>query len=463
MKTYCDSSLYSISDIEEKNQFQLSLRLLLTINGFIQKESLCLICHQFYIHTEDASSVEEQKIRCSECNKPSHSACTITLFLPPGFYWRCSDCDSDTREQNKPLFSCVQRLKEAFSIGSKYTEVKSEPLVNPEDSEAVNSNDNHWDHEKVDNEFVCIPQRGYYCDLCQFSTFDYQAFRAHITSEEAKIQSVQEAISTCNDIKSNEKTCIKCGLTCQNWNDLFQHVTTYHSRPLDFPHFGDVEWKFLMSHQGTLKRSCCYCGQQFEATEDWITHMKINIEEDCFKVEADNSVDFQPKRSKRFLCAFCPFDGESVKVLNQHIQLEHEGNFNKCLECDFETWAHSVLRRHVNVKHRKIKIKSTLAKKSGNEDAAYFTCCFCPFSTTSKKTFHDHFEQDHEGNRTQCLECDFKAPVVSHLRRHIGNVSLLPLDIIWGFGSHKIPITCRKKPHQEKDQQFFVKSHHLVI
>ena len=276
-------------------------------------------------------------------------------------------------------------------------------------------------------------------DICQFHTFDLEAFQAHVSSEDLKLQFVRQSISI-----GNEKSCIKCGVQCDSWNKLFEHVTTYHSRPQEFPQFGDIEWKFLMT-QGNLKRICSYCGQHFDNADQWILHMKVNIDDNEFKAEYPMGVEdldqvspdlkclecqqeqvFKTidalrihtatfhKRNKRFLCAFCNFDGETVKDLNHHINSEHDGNFNKCLECDFSTWAHSVLRRHVNVRHRNMKTfgckhchftamsKTTLVSHIKREHAfdqeeeaksslagahSHFKCCFCDFYTPSKKAF----------------------------------------------------------------------------
>lgn len=330
--------------------------------------------------------------------------------------------------------------------------VKSEPLVT-EGTE--DKGDEEADEVGEEEEFICIPHRGYFCDLCHYYTFDSEAFATHVANEESKIQSVQESISTSQSWNCSFKTCIKCGTTFNSWKDLFQHVTTFHSRPLDFPQFGDLEWKFLMSHQGKLKRSCCYCGLQFEKTEQWIAHMKVSIDggeelNDYFKVENnDDEVDnevlkctdcesdqvfkstdafkihqatFHHHRTKRFLCAFCPFDGETVKDLNQHIHLEHEGNFNKCLECDFETWAHSVLRRHINVKHRR-KVKSSQKnreKEVGQKNAR-----------KQHQQVKDEPEQDQApqrkyfGNRTPipmvCRLCGEAAPTTNKLAAHFAD------------------------------------------
>ena len=109
--------MYSLSVLHEKSQFQLCLKLLMIINGLVAKESLCLISNQSYFPNSN-SREEECQIRCSDCSKPSHTTCTGSLFLPPGFYWRCNGCDIGTRQQNKPLYRCVQRLKEAFKVKS---------------------------------------------------------------------------------------------------------------------------------------------------------------------------------------------------------------------------------------------------------------------------------------------------------------------------------------------------------
>ena len=67
-------------------------------------------------------------------------------------------------------------------------------------------------------------------------------------------------------------------------------------------------------------------------------------------------------------------------------------------------------------------VKSSPPPTSGTSGNVQFKCCFCHYKTTSKKSFQEHFDVSHDGNRTQCLECDFKAPVISHLRRHIDSV-----------------------------------------
>lgn len=317
--------------------------------------------------------------------------------------------------------------------------MKQNDLDNGQFCQDFNDDDDDDNKALEEDDYMCVPQKGYLCDLCEFYTFDLQTFQNHVSIEETKIGStVKDAIS------STHESCVKCGTQSNNWNDLYQHVIMYHCRPDEFPQFGDIEWKFLMS-QGNLKRSCTYCGQSFDSTNQWISHMQLSIdagssenavgvedlqddmsgvdlkcdvcdEEQSFKTPQALKIHISTfhRRNKRFMCAFCPFEGEDVKDLNQHINTEHDGNFNKCVECDFETWAHSVLRRHVNVKHRKIKsfscnhcpftamAKTTLVAHVNrehlfNEDitaklpplgpGTNFKCCFCSFETTSKKLF----------------------------------------------------------------------------
>jgi hypothetical protein len=266
------------------------------------------------------------------------------------------------------------------------------------------------------DDFACVPHRGYLCDLCQFSSFDLTEFQTHIDHEEQQISFVQQTISspTC------DKTCVKCGQVSATTTSLFEHVTKYHSRPTDFPDFGDMEWKYLMTDDSSKKRTCSYCGAQFTTKCDFITHLKSNMGEDgdskngnlrseitvglddlgqnssstselqCTECKPEQKFNSQDAlrihnstfhhRSKKFKCAFCNFDGLTVKALNSHINMEHEGNFNKCMECNFETWAHSVLRRHINVKHRKIKS---------------FGCKHCSYTAMSKSTLLVHISREH--------------------------------------------------------------------
>ena len=247
---------------------------------------------------------------------------------------------------------------------------------------------------------------------------------------------------------------------------------TYHSKPTDFPEFGDFEWKMVTF--GHDRRSCSYCGLTFDTIDDWIAHMETNMGQDelkcnecqpeqhfktdeAFKIHMST---FHHQKQKRFLCAFCPESDpfNNVKELNKHINDDHNGNFNKCNECNFETWAHSVLRRHINVKHRKIKsfeckvcpftsmtknaLNSHLSKEHGTlEDDeclepsakvnnSTFKCCFCDFHTQSKKAFHDHFDDSHDGNRTKCLECDFIAPVMNEYNTFVTKYQSICLNVL---------------------------------
>lgn len=438
-----------MSGLTDLTPFQMCQRLVLVVNALMKTEVLCAICDKSYTNDFESLLV----VRCSECCISAHDECTSNLYLPQGFYWKCLDCD----EQSKPLNRIVQSIREAINSHSNGVSVKSEPFSVAADEESPQENCEEFEEDDIDEEEeeTCYPQKGFLCDLCSFSTFDFADFQAHLDVEEQRFSLVQNSIFS----PDGENTCMKCHLKLESSSQLFIHVTKFHSRPSDFPQFGDMEWKYLMSW-GNFKRSCSYCGEQFATNSEWISHMKTNMgedqEEDLKCTDCDPEQLFKShdalrihnstfhRRNKRFLCAFCPFDGSSVKDLNAHINQDHEGNFNRCNECDFETWAHSVLRRHINIKHRKIKnfkckhcsfeatTKSTLTAhqiREHNEEksaphlaTAEFKCCFCDFKTTSKKFFQEHFDQDHEGNRTQCLECDFKAPVISHLRRHIDSV-----------------------------------------
>ena len=388
--------MYRLKDVQDMTKLQMCKKLILAVNTLIAKAKQCYICHKYYELDFECTG---SSIRCQECSRPSHDQCTNSLYLPKGFYWKCPDCD-DQENNNENLSIIFQNLRNTLEPSTKQERevdiVKSEPpngtvfegfdhessldhQVNNikndefifddkdsyEDSNMGNNGNNSDDDFDNDNEvdnteedLVCVPQRGYLCDICGFSTFYIEEFQTHVVAEEEKAVFVQESISSPHVPNS----CVKCDDALPPFEELpklYEHVTKYHSRPSDFPKFGHVEWKFLMG-LGQIKRSCSYCGTSFESIQDWIFHMKINIGDDhddelqC--KECDPKQEFKTKEafkihistfhsrgSKRFLCAFCSFDGNNVKDLNNHIKLEHDGNFNKCTECNFETWAHSVL------------------------------------------------------------------------------------------------------------------------
>ena len=431
--------------IEGFSHCLLCLKLINAIRALLTKTSKCSICNKFYA-LDFANSTQ---IRCSECSRPSHSSCTENLCLPVGFYWKCTDCDDDTLRRK--FLQRFNSSKEGNSIkiepGNGVIEnldLKQDELENEQFDADFNDVE---DNDILEEDYLCVPQKGYLCDLCQFYTFDLQTFQNHVSIEEIEVGStVKEAISNSSQ-EDTTLSCIKCEVVSNNWNNLYQHVIMFHCRPEEFPQFGDIEWKFLMS-QGNLKRSCTYCSQSFDSSSQWITHMQVSIDAGSEEYKIENTVGIEDldddmigqdlkcgdcdekqtfknpqalkihistfhRRNKRFMCAFCSFDGDTVKDLNQHINLVHDGNFNKCLECDFETWAHSVLRRHVNVKHRKIKsfgckhcpftamakptlvahinrehgLNEDIANKSPLGSSINFKCCFCSFETTSKKSF----------------------------------------------------------------------------
>ena len=464
---------------DDLTKFQLCQRLLLTANALNKETDRCAICEKVYSLDSDLSMT----IRCAECYIGSHYSCTSGIFLQKGFYWKCQDCDEP--EKNPILDSVIRNLRKILISIQNDLDVKEQSICDRSNLEndleschEQNDIPSHTDEEFEEDNYAdldqkhteCYPNKGLYCDICHFSTYDSAEFKSHVDIEDRQFIFVQESISSP---RNDQLSCVKCNETLPSWSCLFEHVTKYHSRPSDFPQFGDMEWKYLMSLENHAKRACHYCEKQFDSSSDWIEHMESNlnqikdeknqepndvksVELKCIECQPEQVFESQDalkihnstfhKRNKKFLCAFCSFDGNSAKDLNQHILDDHEGNFNKCPECDFEAWAHSVLRRHINTKHRKIKSlscrrsssKSILTSHISNEHSerelpdenapnstssnVQFKCCFCSYETTSKKAFHQHFDSDHDGNRTQCLECDFKAPVISHLRRHIDSV-----------------------------------------
>ena len=282
-------------------KLQLCQKLVLAVNAFISKECKCFICDKYYYLNFDSTG-----IRCAQCSRPSHNHCTNGLYLPKGFYWKCPDCDD--QENNKNLAMIFQRLRKLMTREDERDSdifVKSEPkfhifsldngdklseyekphgyddIFGDHDEESLDinniksdsfDNDIVDDDDNVDNGDICFPQRGFMCDICEFHTFNQDEFQVHVNSEEEKYIFVQESISS----PEVPKSCGKCGEQCTTLTKLYEHVILSHSRPIDFPDFGDVEWKFLMS-LGQVKRSCRYCSTSFENIEEWILHMKLYI------------------------------------------------------------------------------------------------------------------------------------------------------------------------------------------
>ena len=377
-------------------KLQLCKKLILAVNSLIVKRSQCYICHKYYeLDVELFGSC----IRCHECSRPSHVQCTNSLYFPKGFYWKCPDCD-DPENNNENLSIIFRNLRNTLEPSTKQEEtVKSEPngtvfewlehessldkvdnikndgFIFDDEKDPYDDNSNmgnianssddldndNIEDDNVEDDLVCVPQRGYLCDICDFSTFNLEEFQSHVVEEEEKAAIfVQESISS----PQVPNSCVKCQLSFETLPKLYEHVTKYHSRPSNFPKFDHVEWKFLMG-LGQIKRSCSYCGTSFQSIQEWIFHMKINIDGDDDRHDNDQLIlqckecdpkqefktkeafkihisTFHSRGNKRFLCAFCSFDGSNVKDLNNHIKLEHDGNFNRCTECNFETWAHSV-------------------------------------------------------------------------------------------------------------------------
>ena len=225
-------------------------------------------------------------------------------------YWKCIDCDDMCNEENikAPLLMIFESLRNILNhceSGDFYTnnsaDVKREPSESTlkeidiktkednqtalnGDAEDIHDDDNFIDTfdeegagvddcDENEDDLRCFPQRGYLCELCQFSTFDLTEFQNHIEYEKQQIIVVQQSISSPHC----EKTCIKCDQKLDTTNLLYEHVTKYHSRPSDFPQFGDTQWKYLMAGENAKKRSCSYCGAQFTETFELINHLKRSI------------------------------------------------------------------------------------------------------------------------------------------------------------------------------------------
>ncbi len=531
---------FSVLNVDELSRLQVCQKLLKISFGLNSREARCFFCPAGVYsvdHEEDSIAV-----RCSECARPGHADCVRQMFsvLPRGFFWICPECE----DPSEAIKTTLQTLKSVCQTKAtkrqllKPNEGKQLTIKNEPDDEDQFSNFASGDDDITgSNNQNCIPTRGFLCDVCDFSSYDQNEFLLHVESEERLGNLVQESIATKESIRGR-KQCSKCEESYISWSKLYDHVLKNHSKQADFPTFGDAEWKFIMAG-GTATRNCCYCQMSFSIPSHWINHMhhgmlnnyddedaeelmadamskvqvdvnfglddldqdsgnekngaQLNLGTDMLKCEeCDQDQIFSSadalrihvntfhRKTKRFLCAFCDFDGNSVGDLKDHVNSEHEGNFNNCTECEFKAWAHSVLRRHINIKHCNMKAfgckhcdytsmsKATLMshivkkhKKSSKQtsvrrrktkrkrqyedddfiDDSYldeddedadamipakrpvkFKCCFCEFISHSKKSFQNHLDDIHEGNRTQCLECDFKAPIISHLRRHIDSV-----------------------------------------
>ena len=109
------------------------------------------------------------------------------------------------------------------------------------------------------------------------------------------------------------------------------------------------------------------------------------------------------------------------QVLRRHINVKHRKikSFD-CKHCSYTCTTKSALLTHRNEQHHSLLFfdnnggeenNSELNSSTRSNNHSHFKCCFCSYQTASKKSFQEHFDEIHDGNRSQCLECEFKAPV----------------------------------------------------
>ena len=254
-------------------------------------------------------------------------------------------------------------------------------------------------------------KRSHVCHQCGKAFKNYETLRTHSQSHSPKFY----LCSLCDNRIFTKKVYLRKHLKLEHKICEKEHLYVCDQCDLRFHNFETLNSHLKNSHDFTDEFPCDQddCGKVFTKQMLLISH----------KVEAHNFNPLKKElseedKAKMFQCPDCELYVKTPLILKSHMKTHDINNFKfQWDQCDFKTYAKSVLKLHVRRKHLLIK-----------ETKHTYKCNLCTKSCDSKFLLKTHYLNEHgitdyveekAPPKFKCDQCDFQCNGISVLKRHV--------------------------------------------
>ena len=182
--------------------------------------------------------------------------------------------------------------------------------------------------------------------------------------------------------EGNNKQCSYCDHRSMNWFNLKVHI----------------DYKHPEHREKTIK--CDKCGQGFM------------FEEACHRHQLKH-------HNVKVCCEICGLELFNKKGLEDHMDAKHNTKEKTlvCKECDFSTYAKTIMKSHINRIHRIENHKK---------------CYYCDYSAYNISKFQYHIDSrhpEHGEKNFSCNHCSRRFIYETSLKQHLANVKYGPKNV----------------------------------
>ena len=409
---------------------------------------------------------KEVIVPCTMCDKQFNSSLALNSHLVSQHElqseFQCPECShSFVNTLLLTAHKIEQHNFDPFKKNIKVIEVdgNADDLMSQSDVPPVQSDEDY--DPFIDND-QCLKSLKQKCPQCPKSSpsFAIEELKAHVQKVHETVEEPPAKIKilgNTNQVKKEEiyqEVCDKCGKSFKNYESLRTHKQHHFpkfylcslcdrifTKKVHLRKHLETEHKIFEKEKEFLY-VCDQCDLRFNNFETLNSHLKsthgftdIYPCDECDKVYTKHMLltshkievhNFNPlkkelseeEKAKMFQCPDCGLYLKTSFILKAHMKTHDTENFNfHCDQCDYKTYAKSVLKLHVRRKHLKIK-----------ETKHVYKCNLCTKHQNSKVLLKEHYLNEHgitdyveekEPPKFKCEQCDFQTNGISVLKKHV--------------------------------------------
>ncbi|XP_044149783.1 gastrula zinc finger protein XlCGF57.1-like [Bufo gargarizans] len=330
-----------------------------------------------------------------------------------------------------------------------------------------------WDPMEKHIKSHRLVRKSYQCQVCEKRFMTQSAWKSHMRGHDQKsevflctkcplsfeIESVRNLHVTCHN--EDVFKCCHCGLVEQEWNKIYEHMSSHDSSlkpftcsPCDKRFFTKSQVKAHSSkHKKHTLLTCPFCNEPFKNIRQMTKHQKIvhpkQNNTDCKKEKAEipnrvlvpeSSVNPQSVPKRKFSCDICNRNCSSKLALQRHMGVHAGVKPFHCSHCDYKTRLKASLTQHLRVHTGEKPFKCKLCSYASIDASSLrrhirthtsekpYKCQLCSYSCNQKKSLDLHIRRHHTGEMFKCNLCQYSTPdkqlLHKHTKKHHANEDL---------------------------------------